>query len=119
VQLHGLTEDLAMGDGLPIPAVYVVEDPSPNAFATGMSPAWSAVTVTPGLLARMDCETLEGVMSHEMSHIKNYGTRLLLVVSTLIGLATLLASLVWRSAFFMRTRGRDGSECESWNAWRP
>jgi heat shock protein HtpX len=109
-QLHGLIEALALGDGLPTPAVYVVEDPSPNAFATGMSPARSAVTVTTGLLATMDREELEAVLSHEMSHIKNYDTRLLLVVSTLIGLAVLLAGLAWRSAFFMRSRGRNGAQ---------
>ncbi|GAA2052034.1 zinc metalloprotease HtpX [Catenulispora yoronensis] len=109
-QLHGLVEALALGDGLPTPAVYVVEDPSPNAFATGMNPGRSAVTVTTGLLAMMDREELEGVLSHEMSHIKNYDTRLLLVVSTLIGLAALLAGLVWRSAFFMRSRGLNGAQ---------
>ena len=109
-QLYGLVEALALGDGLPAPAVYIVQDPSPNAFATGMNPSRSAVTVTTGLLAIMDREELEGVLAHEMSHIKNYDTRLLLIVSTLIGLAALLASVLWRSAFFTRSRGRNGSQ---------
>ncbi|HEV2634956.1 MAG TPA: M48 family metalloprotease [Actinocrinis sp.] len=109
-QLYGLVEALALGDGLPAPAVYIVQDPSPNAFATGMSPARSAVTVTTGLLAMMDREELEGVLAHEMSHIRNYDTRLLLIVSTLIGLAALLASVLWRSAFFTRSRGRNGGQ---------
>ena len=109
-QLYHLVEALALGDGLPTPAVYIVEDPSPNAFATGISPARAEVTVTTGLLAMMDREELEGVLAHEMSHIKNYDTRLLLVVSTLIGLAGLLASVVWRTAFFTRSRGRDGAQ---------
>jgi len=108
--LFGLVEALALGDGLPTPAVYVVEDPSPNAFATGLSPSRAAVTVTSGLLAVLDREELEAVLAHELSHIKNYDTRLLLVVSTLIGLAGLLASLVWHSALFTRPRGRDGSQ---------
>jgi len=109
-QLFDLVEALALGDGLPVPAIYVVDDPSPNAFATGLNPARSAVTVTTGLLAIMNREQLEGVLAHELSHIKNYDTRLLLVVSTLIGMAGLLASLVWRSALFTRSRGRNGAQ---------
>jgi heat shock protein HtpX len=110
-QLHNIVEALAIGDGLPKPAVYVINDPSPNAFATGTSPKNAAITATTGLLAMMNREELEGVIGHEMSHIKNYDVRLLLIVSTLIGLAALLASLIWRSAFFMRTgRGRQGGQ---------
>src|SRR5438270_8040800 len=109
-QLHDVVEALAIGDGLPKPAVYVIDDPSPNAFATGTSPQRAAITATTGLLATMNREELEGVIGHEMSHIKNYDVRLLLVVSTLIGLAGLLASLVWRGAFFMRPRGRDAQQ---------
>jgi heat shock protein HtpX len=105
-QLYHLVEALALGDGLPMPAVYVIDDPSPNAFATGISPDRAAVTVTSGLLAVMDREELEGVLAHEMSHIKNYDTRLLLVVTTLIGMAGLLASMIWRSSFLIRGRGR-------------
>jgi heat shock protein HtpX len=99
-QVHNLVESLAIGEGIPKPAVYVIEDPSPNAFATGASPDKAAITFTTGLLAIMKREELEGVTSHEMSHIKNHDIRLLLVVSTLIGLAALLASILWRSAFF-------------------
>jgi len=106
-QLHHLVEALAIGDGLPTPAVYVIDDPSPNAFATGTSPERAAITVTTGLLDVMNREELEGVVSHEMSHIKNYDVRLLLVVSTLIGMAGLLASVAWRSAFYARSRDRD------------
>lgn len=107
--LHNLVEALALGDGIPKPAVHVIDDPSPNAFATGTSPATAAITVTTGLLALMNREELEGVLAHEMSHIKNYDVRLLLVVSTLIGMAGLLAGLVWRSGFFMG-RGRRGNQ---------
>jgi heat shock protein HtpX len=109
-QLHDVVEALAIGEGLPKPDVYVIDDPSPNAFATGTSPQHAAVTATTGLLSMMNREELEGVIAHEMSHIKNYDVRLLLIVSTLIGLAGLLASLVWRSAFFMRGRGRQGGQ---------
>jgi heat shock protein HtpX len=109
-QLHNLIEALALGDGLPVPALYVVDDPSPNAFATGISPTHAAVTVTSGLLAVMDREQLEGVLGHELSHIKNYDTRLLLIVTTLLGMAGLLASVIWRSAFFIRGGGRGGGQ---------
>ena len=109
-QLVNLVSALAIGSGLPMPAVYVVDDPSPNAFATGIRPERASVTVTTGLLAAMDREELEGVLGHEMSHIRNYDTRLLLVVATLIGMAGLLASIVWRSAFFVRGRGRDSGQ---------
>jgi heat shock protein HtpX len=99
-QLHNLVESLAIGDGMPKPAVYVIDDPSPNAFATGVSPQKASITFTTGLLAIMNREELEGVTSHEMSHIKNHDIRLLLVVGTMIGLAALLASILWRVAFF-------------------
>jgi heat shock protein HtpX len=110
LELHDVVEALAIGEGLPKPEIYVIEDPSPNAFATGTSPKHAAITATTGLLSIMNREELEGVMAHEMSHIKNYDVRLLLVVSTLIGMAGLLASLVWRSAFLMRGRGRQGGQ---------
>ncbi|MST33814.1 M48 family metalloprotease [Acidimicrobiaceae bacterium USS-CC1] len=96
--------------GITPPQVYVVDDPSPNAFATGVGPRRAAVTVTTGLLALMDREELEGVLAHEMSHIRNYDVRLLLVVSTLIGMAGLLASVVWRTVIVVRPRGRDAEE---------
>ena len=109
-QVHNLVAALAVGEGLPTPAVYVIDDPSPNAFATGASPAHAAITVTTGLLAIMNREELEGVLAHEMSHIKNYDVRLLLVVSTLIGMAGLLAGAVWRSGFLVEGRGRRGGQ---------
>jgi heat shock protein HtpX len=107
LQVHDLVESLAIGEGIPKPAVYVIDDPAPNAFATGVSPNKAAITFTTGLLAIMNREELEGVTSHEMSHIKNHDIRLLLVVSTLIGIAALLASILWRSAFFAGGGGDD------------
>ncbi len=106
-QLHDLVEALAIGEGIPKPAVYVIDDPSPNAFATGVSPDRAAITFTTGLLAIMNREELGGVAAHEMSHIKNHDIRLLLVVGTMIGMAALLASILWRSAFFS-SMGRGG-----------
>jgi Zn-dependent protease with chaperone function len=109
-QLHNIVEEIALGAGIPTPAVYVIDDPSPNAFATGVSPNRAAITATTGLLAIMNREELEGVISHEMSHIKNYDVRLILVVTTLIGMAGLLASLAWRSVFLARPRGKSGGQ---------
>ena len=107
-QIHDLVESLAIGDGIPKPAVYVINDPSPNAFATGVSPNKAAITYTTGILQMMNREELEGVTGHEMSHIKNHDIRLLLVVTTMIGMAALLASILWRSAFFSgMSRDRD------------
>jgi heat shock protein HtpX len=110
LQLHNIVEALAIGDGVPKPQVYVIDDPSPNAFATGTSPNKAAITATTGLLAMMNREELEGVIGHEMSHIKNYDVRLILIVSTLIGMAGLLASIIWRSAFYTRPRGKDSEQ---------
>jgi heat shock protein HtpX len=110
-QLHNIVEALAIGDGIPKPAVYVINDPAPNAFATGVSPEKASITFTTGLLATMNREELEGVAGHEMSHIKNHDIRLLLIVGTLIGMAALLASILWRVAFFSGGgRGRNGGQ---------
>jgi heat shock protein HtpX len=103
-QLYNIVQTLAIGDGLPMPKVYIIDDPSPNAFATGRDPKHAAVTVTIGLLQMMNREELEGVLSHEMSHVKNFDVRLLLVVTTMIGMAALIASVVWRGAFNFRSR---------------
>jgi heat shock protein HtpX len=105
-QLYNIVQALAIGDGLPLPKVYVMNDPSPNAFATGRDPNHAAVTVTTGLLQMMNREELEGVLAHEMSHIKNFDVRLLLVVTTMIGLAVLIASVFWNSFARMRIRGQ-------------
>ena len=100
--LYDIVSTLAIGDGLPMPKVYIINDPSPNAFATGTSPSKAAITATTGLLAIMNREELEGVIGHEMSHIKNYDVRLVLIVATSVALIGLLASLLWRSLFFTR-----------------
>src|SRR5690349_24390175 len=107
-QLYNIVQTLAIGDGLPLPKVYVIDDPSPNAFATGRDPNHASVTVTTGLLQLMSREELEGVLAHEMSHVKNFDVRLLLVVTTMIGLAALIASIFWNSVGRMRLRGEGG-----------
>src|SRR6266568_555148 len=105
-QLYNVVQTLAIGDGLPMPKVYIINDPSPNAFATGRDPNHAAVTVTTGLLQIMDREELMGVLAHEMSHVKNFDVRLLLVVTTMIGMAALISSVFWNSVGRMRLRGQ-------------
>jgi heat shock protein HtpX len=105
-QLYNIVQTLAIGDGLPVPKVYVIDDPSPNAFATGRDPQHAAVTATTGLLQMMNREELEGVLAHEMSHVKNFDVRLLLIVTTMTGMATLIASVYWQSLGRIRMRGQ-------------
>jgi len=103
-QLYNIVQTLAIGDGVPVPKVFIIDDPSPNAFATGRDPQHAAVTVTTGLLQMMNRSELEGVLAHEMSHVKNYDVRMLLVVTTMIGLAALIASMYWNGALRFRSR---------------
>src|SRR5712692_766582 len=105
-QLYNIVQALAIGDGLPLPKVYIINDASPNAFATGRDPNHASVTVTTGLLQMMTREELEGVLAHEMSHVKNFDVRLLLVVTTMIGMAALISSVFWNSVGRMRIRGQ-------------
>jgi heat shock protein HtpX len=92
-QLYDVVSTLTIGTGLPMPKIYVIDDPSPNAFATGLSPKSASI---------MNREELEGVIGHEMSHIRNYDVRLVLIVATVVGLAALLASIIWRGLFWTR-----------------
>ena len=103
-QLYNIVQTLSIGSGVPMPKVYIIDDPSPNAFATGRDPKHAAVTVTTGLLQMMNREELEGVLAHEMSHVKNYDVRMLLVVTTMIGLAAVIASMYWNGALRFRSR---------------
>lgn len=102
--LYTAVEDMAIAAGEPMPKVYVVDDPSPNAFATGRSPKHAAVVATTGLLAILKKAELEGVIGHEMSHVKNYDTRLMGVVAILVGSIVILSDVFMRSLWF---RDRD------------
>lgn len=94
--LYRVVENLAITSGLPMPKIYLIDDPAPNAFATGRSPDHSVVAVTSGLLDVMDKEELEGVIAHELSHVGNYDIRLMAVVIVLV---TIVAYI---SNFFLR-----------------
>lgn len=98
--LYRAVENLAIGSGLPMPKVYVIEDSAPNAFATGRDPKHASVTATRGLLDKLEYAELEGVIAHEMSHVGNYDIRVMTVTVVLVGLIALLADLFMRWAWF-------------------
>ena len=106
--LYRLVENLCIASGLPKPRIYVIDDPSPNAFATGRDPNHSVIAFTTGLLQKLDKLELEGVVAHELSHIGNYDTRLMSVVVILVGLVALLANIFIRSLWFGGGRRRQG-----------
>ncbi len=106
--LWNAVENLCITDGLPMPRVYIIEDQSPNAFATGRDPQHASVAVTTGLLLLMDRTELEGVLAHEMSHVKNFDTRFMMLVVVLVGALTLIGHQFLRFGFGRR-RGRDSS----------
>src|SRR5207245_10956340 len=100
-------EELAIGAGIPKPKVYVIEDSAPNAFATGRDPAHSSVVVTRGLLDKLDRNELQGVLAHELSHVRNFDIRVRLIVAVLLGMAALLSDWIFRSMFWGGGRGRE------------
>ena len=99
-ELWRMVENLAITAGLPMPRVYVVPDDSPNAFAAGRTPKQAIVAVTTGLLERLDEEELEGVLAHEMSHIRNYDVRLMTWAAVLAGSIAMLAWIFTRALWF-------------------
>lgn len=107
-ELYRLVENLCIASGLPKPKIYIIDDPAPNAFATGRDPKHSAIAFTTGLLKRLDKLELEGVVAHELSHVKNLDTRLMSVVVVLVGLIALLANIFIRSLWFGGNRNRRG-----------
>ncbi len=99
-ELWRMVENLAITAGLPMPRVYVVPDEAPNAFAAGRTPKQAIVAVTTGLLERLDEEELEGVLAHEMSHIRNYDVRLMTWAAVLAGSIAMLAWIFTRALWF-------------------
>ena len=99
-RLYRIVENLAITTGLPMPKVYLVDDPAPNAFATGRDPEHAAVAATTGLLEIMDDAELEGVMAHEIAHVKNFDIRVTTIVFGLVVVVGLVADVLARMAFF-------------------
>ncbi len=97
--------EMAIAARLPVPAAYVMDDPSPNAFATGRDPRHSVLCVTQGLIDQMDREELQGVIGHEMSHIADYDIRTMMMVAVMVGGIAMLSDFAYRVMFFTGGRG--------------
>lgn len=113
-RLWRIVENLAITDGLPMPKVYIMVDPAPNAFATGRNPDNSVVCATTGLLNIMNDTELEGVIAHELGHIKNYDIRVNTLAFALVGVISMIADFFLRFTFW---GGRDREEGNAQMAW--
>jgi heat shock protein HtpX len=102
--LYTVTENIASVAGLPMPKLYVIDDPAPNAFATGRDPKHAVVAATTGLMEQLDRTELEGVIAHELSHVKNYDTLVMSVIAVLAGTIALISDWIMRSFWW---GGRD------------
>lgn len=99
-ELYNVVENLTIAAGLPMPAVYIIDDPSPNAFATGRDPQHAVVAVTSGILPMLDKNELEGVIAHELSHVGNYDIRYMAIVVALVMIVALISDLFLRLTFW-------------------
>jgi heat shock protein HtpX len=106
-RLWNMVENISITTGMPMPKVYIINDPAPNAFATGRDPKHSAIAVTSGLLDIMDDSELEGVLAHEMGHIQNFDIRVSMIVFGLVVAVGIIADILLRMSFF--GRGRDNN----------
>lgn len=106
-ELWRVVENLAITSGMPMPKIYIIDDPAPNAFATGRDPKHAIVGATTGLLEIMDKRELEAVMAHEMSHVRNYDIRVSMIAFGLVSAIGLFADLALRMMFYSDDRDRD------------
>lgn len=107
-RLWRIVENLAITEGLPMPKVFIMDDPAPNAFATGRDPQHAAVCATSGILEIMDDTELEGVFAHELSHVKNYDIRVSMITFALAAVVALIADILLHTAFF-RSNDRENN----------
>ena len=99
-RLFNVVEEIAIAGGIPMPRVYLIDDPAPNAFATGRDPEHAAVAITTGLRRKLNRDELQGVMAHEISHIRNYDIRFAMLMAVMVGVIVLLCDFFWRAAFY-------------------
>ncbi len=110
-QLLNVVREMAIAANVPMPTVYIIDDSAPNAFATGRDPAHASVAVTTGLLEKLDREELQGVIGHELSHIRNFDIRFSLIVGVMVGAIAILADFFLRFTFWgggRRSNDREG-----------
>lgn len=106
-----LVENLSIANGTPTPKIYIMDDPAINAFATGRKPELASIAVTRGAIAKLTNEELEGVLAHELSHVKNYDIRFMTLVAVMVGAISILAHIFLRSRFLFsgrRSNDREG-----------
>jgi heat shock protein HtpX len=111
-QLMNVIQELAIAADIPMPRVYLINDTAPNAFATGRDPRHASIAITTGLLEKLDREELQGVIGHELSHVRNLDTRFELLVATLVGSIALLADFFLRFTFWGGMSNRRGRDSE-------
>lgn len=109
-RLYRIVENIAITEGMPMPDVYIMHDPAPNAFATGRDPKHAAVCATTGLLDIMNDSELQGVMAHEMGHIKNYDIRVSMIAFAMVAVIGLLADILLRMTFFSNNNNRNSGQ---------
>ncbi len=105
-QLFNVVQELTIAAGIPMPKVYIIDDTAPNAFATGRDPDHASIAITSGLLQKLNREELQGVIGHELSHVRNYDIRFSLIVGVLVGSIALLADFFLRFTFWGSVGGR-------------
>lgn len=98
--VYRLVENLCITSGLPVPKIYIIDDPAINAFATGRNPEKASIAVTTGAIQKLENEELEGVLAHELSHVQNYDIRFMTIVAVLVGSIVLLSDIFLRSRWF-------------------
>lgn len=111
-ELFRIVENLSLGDGVPMPKVYIINDPSPNAFATGRDPKHASVAATTGILSMLNKAELEGVLAHELSHVKNFDIRLMAITAVLVGFISLIVNMFMNTIFWggmRRDNDRNGN----------
>jgi heat shock protein HtpX len=106
-QLMNVVREMSIAANVPMPKVYIIDDTAPNAFATGRDPKHASVAVTTGLLEKLDREELQGVIGHELSHVRNFDIRFALVVAVMVGVIAILADFFLRFTFWGGGRSRD------------
>lgn len=115
-QIYHLVENLCITAGTPVPVVYIINDPAPNAFAVGRDPKHASVALTTGLIEKLDKAELEGVIAHELSHVRNYDILLATVVITLLGLVVMVSDWTLRSRWYGSGSNDRNNQGSSWLA---
>src|SRR5260370_2814795 len=109
-----VVREMALAARMPVPTAYLMDDPSPNAFATGRDPQHSVICVTQGLVDTMDREEMQGVLGHAMAHVRDYDIRTMMMIAALVAGIAMLADFVYRSMWYTGgVRGRGGRSCGS------